>query len=85
MTDPNLADRSAYETVEDAVAADASDLSGTLQVTTNTGTDPSGYDWSEITAVYQFQTVINYPGIPTQVNISRTVRMRNVPDYSTAP
>jgi Flp pilus assembly protein TadG len=83
MTDPNLAIRSSFETVEDAVAADASDLPDTLQVTTNTGTDSSGYQWSEVTVVYQFQTVVNYPGIPNQVNISRTVRMRNVPDYST--
>jgi Flp pilus assembly protein TadG len=82
MTDPNLADRSAFDTIDEAVAADASDLTGTMQVTTNTGTDSSGYEWSEVTVVYPFQTVISYPGIPSQVNISRTVRMRNVPDYS---
>jgi Flp pilus assembly protein TadG len=79
LSDPNLADKSNYSTVEEAVAADATDLIGSLQVSTQTGTDSFGYGWAQVTVVYPFQTVINYPGIPNQVNISRTVRMRSIP------
>src|SRR5262249_16086529 len=75
LSDQNLADTSPYATVEEAIAADSSDLGGSLQVTTLTGTDLQGYGWAEVTVVYPFQTVIAYPGIPSQVTISRTVRM----------
>jgi Flp pilus assembly protein TadG len=79
-SDPNVAGRSPYETLEEAVLADASDLSETLQITTLEGTDAQGYGWVEVKVVCPFQTVVSYPGIPTQVDISRSVRIRKVPE-----
>jgi Flp pilus assembly protein TadG len=79
-SDPNSADRSTYETLTDAVRADAIDIDASLlQITKVEGTDASGYGWVEVTVVYPFATVINYPGIPSQTHISRTIRMRKTP------
>ena len=79
-SDSSMADRSAYDTVQDAVKADASDLdTSLLQITEIDGTDSQGYGWAQVTVSYPFQTVINYPGIPSSVQITRTTRMRKVP------
>jgi len=78
-SDQNVADRSPYTTVDEAVKADAPDLAGALTVTTTSGTDAQGYGWVQVRVVYPFHTVITYPGIPSQVDISRSVRMRVVP------
>jgi Flp pilus assembly protein TadG len=78
-SDQNVADRSPYEDLQQAVLADASDLTEPLTVSSREGSDTSSYDWVEVTVTYPFKTVISYPGIPSQVNISRTVHMRKVP------
>jgi Flp pilus assembly protein TadG len=79
-SDANLADHSAYDTVQDAAAADAVDLDITqLQVTELDGTDAQSYGWAQVTVSYPFQTVINYPGIPSPIQITRATRMRKVP------
>src|SRR5437588_10970556 len=70
-SDPNVADRSPYDTLQDAVSADATDLAAPLQVSTTQGIDSAGYGWVEVTVVYPFQTVVTYPGIPSLVNVSR--------------
>jgi Flp pilus assembly protein TadG len=84
-SDPNLADRSLYTTLQEAVAADAKDLTEPLTVTTKQGSDTSGYDWVEVTVAYPFRTVLTYPGIPSQVDITRTVHMRKLPTDESAP
>jgi len=79
-SDANMADRSAFDTLQDAVKADASDLNTSLlQVTEIEGTDAQGYGWAQVTVTYPFQTVVNYPGIPSLIPITRTTRMRKVP------
>jgi Flp pilus assembly protein TadG len=79
-SDPNIANRTQYSTILDAVQADAVDLnSALLQVTEIEGTDATGYAWAEVTVTYPFDTVVNYPGIPSHLDITRTIRMRKVP------
>jgi Flp pilus assembly protein TadG len=78
-SDPNLAQRSDYETLAQAVQADAADLSEPLTVTSREGEDTSGYGWVEVTVVYPFRTVLTWPGVPSQLQITRTVHMRKVP------
>lgn len=79
-SDPNIANRTQFNTYLDAIQADAVNLdSSLLQVTYSEGTDAFGYGWAEVTVTYPFDTVINYPGIPSHVDISRKVRMRKVP------
>ena len=78
-SDSNVADLSPYATLQEAVLADAADLPGDLQITSQEGIDAQGYGWVEVTVTYPFQTIVNYPGIDSQVDISRTVRMRKLP------
>jgi Flp pilus assembly protein TadG len=78
-SDQNLADRSLYATLQAAVEADAQDLAQPLTVTTKEGSDTSGYGWVEVTVSYPFRTVLTYPGIPSQVDITRMVHMRKLP------
>src|SRR5436189_4886662 len=54
-SDPNVADRSSYDTLQDAVLADATDLPAQLQVSSTEGIDAAGYGWVEVTVVYPFQ------------------------------
>ena len=78
-SDFTMADQSPYETLEQAVYADATDLTGEFEITSQEGKDAQGYGWVEVTVVYPFETVVTYPGIPSEVNIKRTVRMRKLP------
>ena len=67
-----------------AALADAGDLSPAPTITSTTGTDADG-NYVEVTASYTFQTLLNYPGIPTTTGVTRTVRMRVspvIPDFS---
>lgn len=74
-SDATYAAQSGYASVEDAALADATDLSPTPTVSSTTGTDASGNKYAEVTVVYNFSTFVNYPGIPSSINLSRTVRM----------
>lgn len=69
---------SPYAGVTAAALADAGDLSPAPTVTSTSGSDASG-SYVEVTVAYQFQTVTNFPGVPTSTNLVRTVRMRVLP------
>jgi Flp pilus assembly protein TadG len=69
---------SPYSSVTAAALADASNLSPTPTVTSTSGSDASG-SYVEVTVAYTFQTVTNFPGVPTNTNLVRTVRMRVLP------
>lgn len=84
-SDPNVANRSPYDTLEQAVAADARDLSEPMTVTSREGEDTHGYGFVEVTVTYPFRTVLTYPGIPSQIEIIRTVHMRKLPDEDEEP
>jgi len=75
-SDPTAAPESHYATLQDAALADASDLNPQPTVTSGNGTDSAGNPYVEVTVVYPFQTISNYPGLPNPINLSRTVRMR---------
>lgn len=79
--DPYGATMSPYATVEEAARADApSDLRDAMEVKTPVrGTDADGR-YVEVTVVYHFTTVAQYPGIP-DMDITRTVRVRETADY----
>jgi Flp pilus assembly protein TadG len=82
-SDPNVANRSPYETLQQAVEADAADLTQPLSVTSREGEDTHGYGWVEVTVTYPFKTVLTYPGVPSHVEIVRTVHMRKLPTDET--
>jgi hypothetical protein len=83
-----------YGSVENAALSDATNLSPSPKVATGydagsdgafTGTSPAtdsrGYQtgFVKVTVNWQFQTIVNYPLIPTTVNLSRSVVMRMAP------
>jgi Flp pilus assembly protein TadG len=51
----------------------------TTQVTTATGTDANGNSVVIVTVSYTFQTLVPYPGIPSQVQIQRSAQIRVAP------
>jgi Flp pilus assembly protein TadG len=67
--------------IQKAALADAAaqDVSPTPSVSSATGTDSAGNTFVTVTVTYPFQTVINYPGIPTSTTVARTVQMRVAP------
>jgi Flp pilus assembly protein TadG len=62
--------------IQAAALADASDLPSTPTVTSATSTDAAGVEYVSVTVACPFQTVTNYPGVPSSMTITRTVQMR---------
>lgn len=77
-SDPYVADESPFASVEDAALADAKNLSPPPTITTTSGTDAAG-SYVEVTAAYSFFTITRFPGVPSQSNIRRSVRMYSAP------
>ena len=84
-SDPVAASKSPYKSLQDAATADASDMSPQPTVTSVSGTDSDGNAYVEVTATWQFTTVVNFPaiaGLPAiarPINLSRTERVRVAP------
>jgi Flp pilus assembly protein TadG len=81
--DPVAATESPFPTVESAALADATTLTPQPTITSTTGVDEAGRPYAEVTAKYTFTTVTSFPVIPSQLQLSRTVRMfitANTPD-----
>ncbi|MFN4260920.1 MAG: TadE/TadG family type IV pilus assembly protein [Gemmataceae bacterium] len=79
-SDPFNAASTPYADVEEAALADAGNLSPTPTVSSTEGVDEDGNPYVEVTVSYPFSTVTSYPGIPSTMTISRTVRMRLAPE-----
>lgn len=76
LSDPTTMPESPYTDVTAAALADAADLSPQPTVTWGTGTNSS---YIQVTVVYPFTTITNYPGLPNPINLTRTVQMRVAP------
>jgi Flp pilus assembly protein TadG len=61
-------------TQQDAINLDTNNM--TISSSTDSGTSPT---WVQVTVTYPFTTITKYPGIPSQLNLSRTVQMSVVP------
>lgn len=73
-SDSYVADESPFANVQEAALADATDLSPAPTITTQDGTD-GGRSYVEVTAAYPFKSITQFPGIPHQMNLTRSVRM----------
>ena len=72
-----------YSSVAQAAIADGASLSPALtasDVTVTNGTDANGNSCVTVTINYTFQTITNYPGLPSSVNLVRSVEMRVAPN-----
>lgn len=77
--DPHVADESPFATVQEAALADGTNLSPSPTIKSIQGTDAAGRSYVEVTAEYQYQTVVQFPGVPSQLILSRSVRMYLAP------
>ncbi len=75
--DPTGAINSPYLSIQQAALADAGNLSPSPTVTSQTGSDGSG-NFIQVTVTYPFQTITQFPGVPSNFNITRTVTMRTI-------
>lgn len=78
LSDPYTMTRSPYASVTEAALADASNLTPAPTVTSANGSDGNG-PYVEVTVRYNFQTLTNFPGVPVNSLITRTVRMNVSP------
>jgi hypothetical protein len=73
-SDPITQPQSRYSSLSAAALADAPDLSPAPTVTSSNGADTQG-SYVEVTVSYPFTTVSNFPGVPNNTTLARTVRM----------
>jgi Flp pilus assembly protein TadG len=62
-----------------AALADASDLSTPPTVSSSTGTDAAGNMFVRVTVAGNFQTITRYPGVASDMTLTRTVQLRVAP------
>jgi Flp pilus assembly protein TadG len=62
--------------IQAAALADASDLAPAPTVSSKTASDATGNPVVRVTVNWTFHTVTSFPGVPSTVNLSRTVEMR---------
>jgi hypothetical protein len=66
--------------IRNAAVADTSNLLDTSgsnpDVDATTGTDARGDMYTDVTVTYTFSTIFPWPGLPSSINIERTVRAR---------
>lgn len=74
-SDPATADESPFASCQDAALADATNLSPPPTVTQTTKTDASGRMFVEVTAEHTFATISRFPGVPSDLKLTRTVKM----------
>jgi hypothetical protein len=77
--DPTFASSTPYTSLQGAAQADAGNLSPAPTASSTTGTDSNGNKYVAVTVTYPFQCLINYPGIPYSITLSRTVTMAVAP------
>jgi Flp pilus assembly protein TadG len=77
--DPVGASMSPYATLNDAAMADASpDIQANMTVTSTTTPDTTG-TYVTVTVTCPFTTLTGYPGLPSQVIVSRSAEARVAP------
>ncbi len=75
--DPTGAVNSPYSSTNQAALADAANISPAPTVTSSTGSDNSG-SYVQVTVSYNFRTITQFPGVPNNFTLTRTVKMRTV-------
>ena len=81
-SDPYYRAESGYANTREAALADAGNLNdpaNPITVTSGTGADANGRPYVEVTVGQRFRTVSKFPGIPDDVNVTRTVKMARLP------
>lgn len=78
-SDPTAAAQSPYTGITQAALADAQDITPAPTVTSTTGQDTAGNAYVCVTLSWTFTTLIRYPGVGDELQLTRTVQMRISP------
>jgi Flp pilus assembly protein TadG len=78
-SDPKAPAANLYSSVQQAALADATSLNPQPTVTSTPGIDQAGNSYVSVTVTWQFQTITGFPGVPNNMNLSRSVQMRAAP------
>ena len=78
--DPDLAEALPLETVEEVARIGTESFDRPPDVTVNYGTDAAGQRYAEVTVSWDFRPLMRLPGIPLNVPLQRTSRMRLHPE-----
>lgn len=63
--------------IEEAVWQESGEIFGALPiVASHVGTDSHGYDYVEVIVSYQFEPIIDVPGLPGNFTLQRSAQMR---------
>jgi Flp pilus assembly protein TadG len=66
--------------IREAALWETNELLGTSDtnpsVASQAGTDAQGAHYTDVTVSYQFSTLIPWPGLPSSINVERTVRSK---------
>jgi Flp pilus assembly protein TadG len=65
--------------IQAAAKKDVGNLNPALMTVTSSTNDPSNPTLVTVTVTYPFSTITGYPGLPSQTNLSRTIRMSVLP------
>lgn len=76
--DPWATNKSPYNNLMSAALADAPNLNPPPNVSASAGVDTYGA-YVDCTVTYNFKTITNYPGVPSNNPIIRTVRVYQAP------
>jgi Flp pilus assembly protein TadG len=83
-----------YKNLDDAVLRDAGNLSPTPTYTVGYGSSPDGpftdstgtsNSYVQVTVTWTFQSITNYPGVPSTVTLTRSSVMKVAPAMPTFP
>ena len=74
-SDLHVANESPFASAEEAALADATNLNPPPTIATALGTDSEGRAYVDVSADYPYQSITKFPGIPAEINLSRSVRM----------
>lgn len=76
---PDLADRTAYESVEQATLVGAQNLTPAPTVSVVYGTDALNHRYAEVTVTQRFSLLCQYPVISSRIDVTRSARSRLYP------
>ena len=78
-SDPKAPANNLYTSVQQAALADAGGLNPQPTVTSTNGKDAAGNPYVAVTVTWQFKTITGFPGVASNVTLTRTVQMRMAP------
>jgi Flp pilus assembly protein TadG len=76
---PDLADKTIYESVEQAALVGAQDLKPAPTVTVSYGTDELDQRYAEVKVTQRFSLLCSYPVVASNWDVTRTARARLFP------